>query len=229
MLNKQPVFLGGQGGLVGPVRIAFGCISAAGSIIRNSEQRNDRLIMGGTMRSASVQWRPGIYTRPDRILTENIYYISGLYALKAWYHFVRSRFTWDGMSQALVSGLQANIDICIQERIKRLEAFGDKLKQSKNILLQRGKGQGSQSVDAHDTVLEKLSRLSSIFDRAENDIKTPGPDGETFIQYIDKQNTNHKKDYIGFIQNLDESISTMGSAWLKGIEDQIVGAFGLIE
>jgi UDP-N-acetylglucosamine/UDP-N-acetylgalactosamine diphosphorylase len=229
MLNKQPVFLGGQGGLVGPVRIAFGCISAAGSIIRNSEQRNDRLIMGGTMRSASVQWRPGIYTRPDRILTENIYYISGLYALKAWYHFVRSRFTWDGMSQALVSGLQANIDICIQERIKRLEAFGDKLEQSKNILLQRGKGQGSQSVDAHDTILEKLSRLSSIFDRAANDIKTPGPDGETFIQYIDKQNTNHKKDYIGFIQNLDESISTMGSAWLKGIEDQIVGAFGLNE
>ena len=227
MLNQRPVFLGGQGGLVGPVRIAFGCISAAGSIIRNSELRCDRLIMGGTMRSASVQWRPGIYTRPDRILTENIYYISGLYALKVWYRFIRPLFTWDWMSQALVSGLQKNIDLCIQERIKRLDAFGDKLKQSKQLLLQREKGQGSQTVAVHEIVLEKLSRASSIFDQAENDLKTPGPDGEQFIRHIDTNISHYKKDYVGFIQGLDESISIMGSTWLKGIEDRIVGLFGL--
>ncbi|MCG8550537.1 MAG: protein GlmU [Desulfobacterales bacterium] len=229
MLNQRPVFLGGQGGLVGPVRIAFGCISAAGSIIRKSELRCDRLIMGGTMRSASVQWRPGIYTRPDRILTENIHYISGLYALKAWYHFIRTLFTWDWMSQHLVSGLLENIDICIQERIKRLDAFGDKLKQSKEILLQRGKGQGSQSVEAHETVLKKLSQASFIFDRAENDIKTPGPDGEKFIQHIETKSIHNKKNYVGLIQNLDESISIMGSVWLKNIEDRIVNAFVLDE
>lgn len=227
MLNQRPVFLGGQGGLVGPVRIAFGCISAAGSIIRNSELRCDRLIMGGTMRSASVQWRPGIYTRPDRILTENIYYISGLYALKVWYRFIRPLFTWDWMSQELVSGLQKNIDLCIQERIKRLDAFGDKLKQSKQILLQREKGQGSQTVAVHEIVLEKLSRASSIFNQAENDLKAPGPYGEQFIRRIDTNISHNKKDYVGFIQGLDESISIMGSTWLKGIEDRIVGLFGL--
>lgn len=227
MLNQRPVFLGGQGGLVGPVRIAFGCISAAGSIIRSSELRCDRLIMGGTMRSASVQWRPGIYTRPDRIFTENVYYISGLYALKAWYGFIRTLFTWDWMSHALVAGLQENIDICIQERIKRLNTFGEKLEASKMILCQRGKGQGSQAVASHDTVLEKLSQVSPVFDQAENDIKTPGPEGEKFIQHMDIQSVHHKKNYIGCIQGLDESISIVGSAWLKGIEDRIIGAFGL--
>ncbi|MGM0654721.1 MAG: protein GlmU [Thermodesulfobacteriota bacterium] len=227
MLNQRPVFLGGQGGLVGPVRIAFGCISAAGSIIRNNELRCNRLIMGGTMKNASIQWRPGLYTRPGSILTENIYYISGLYALKAWYCFIRTLFTWDWMSQALVSGLQKNIDICIQERIKRLNAFGDKLESSKNILLQKGKEQGSQALAAHDAVLEKLSRASLIFDQAENDLKTPGPDGEQFIEYIDIQSIHNKKDYVGTIQGLDESISIIGSAWLKGIEDRIIGAFGI--
>ena len=227
MLNQRPVFLGGQGGLVGPVRIAFGCISAAGSIIRNSELRCNHLIMGGTMRNASIQWRPGTYTRPDRILTENVCYISGLYALKAWYCFIRTLFTWDWMSQALVSGLQKNIDICIQERIKRLNAFGNKLEASKRILLQRGKEQGSPAVVAHNTVLEKLSQASLIFDQAENDLKTPGPEGEQFIEYIDIQSIHNKKDYLGTIQGLDESISIIGSAWLKGIEDRIVNAFGL--
>jgi UDP-N-acetylglucosamine/UDP-N-acetylgalactosamine diphosphorylase len=131
------------------------------------------------------------------------------------------------MSQALVSGLQKNIDLCIQERIKRLDAFGDKLKQSKQLLLQREKGQGSQTVAVHEIVLEKLSRASSIFDQAENDLKTPGPDGEQFIRHIDTNISHYKKDYVGFIQGLDESISIMGSTWLKGIEDRIVGLFGL--
>jgi UDP-N-acetylglucosamine/UDP-N-acetylgalactosamine diphosphorylase len=131
------------------------------------------------------------------------------------------------MSQALVSGLQKNIDICIQERIKRLNAFGDKLESSKNILFQKGKAQGSQALAAHDAVLEKLSRASQIFDQAENDLKTPGPDGEQFIEYIDIQSIHNKKDYVGTIQGLDESISIIGSAWLKGVEDRIVNAFGL--
>lgn len=227
MLNQRPVFLGGQGGLVGPVRIAFGCISAAGSIIRNSELRCNRLIMGGTMRNTSIQWRPGTYTRPDRILTENIFYISGLFALKAWYSFIRPLFTWDWMSQALVSGLQENIDICIQERIKRLNAFGDKLEASKMILLQQEKGQGGRAVAIHDAVLEKLSRASAIFDQAHHDLKTPGTAGEKFIQHIDIQSIHNKKNYVGIIQGLDELISIMGSTWLKGIEKRIVGAFGL--
>lgn len=225
MLNQRPVFLGGQGGLVGPVRIAFGCISAAGSIIRTSELRCNRLIVGRTMRSASIPWRPGIYTRPDRILTENIFYISGLFALKAWYRFIRTLFTWDWMSQALVAGLLENIDICIQERITRLIAFGEKLEVSKQILLQGEKGQGGQAVAGHDMVLEKLSQASTIFDQARNDIKTPGPDGEKFIQYIDLQSIHNKKDYVRFIQGLDKSISIMGSTWLKSIEDRIIGAF----
>lgn len=227
MLNQPPVFLGGQGGLVGPVRIAFGCISAAGSVIRKSELQGNRLIMGGTMRNASIPWRPGLYTRPDRILSENIYYISGLYSLKAWYRHIRTLFTWDGLSQALVAGLLENIDICIQERIKRLTAFGGKLEISKQILLQGEKGQGSQAVAVHDTVLEKLSRACAIFDQAEADLKTPGPDGDKFIQHVDIHSIHHKKNYIGFIQGLDESTSILGSKWLKSVEDRIIDQFEL--
>ena len=34
MLNQPPIFLGGQGGLVGPVRIGHGTVIAAGTIYR---------------------------------------------------------------------------------------------------------------------------------------------------------------------------------------------------
>ena len=37
MLNQSPIFLGGQGGLVGPCRLAFGTITAAGTINRKEK------------------------------------------------------------------------------------------------------------------------------------------------------------------------------------------------
>ncbi|MBU2430299.1 MAG: protein GlmU, partial [Proteobacteria bacterium] len=53
MLNSKPIFLGGQGGIVGPIRINYGCLSAAGSILRKDELRCDRLLMGGAYKNIS--------------------------------------------------------------------------------------------------------------------------------------------------------------------------------
>ena len=45
MLNQRPIFLGGQGGLVGPCRMAFGTVIAAGSICRKDVLEPDRLVI----------------------------------------------------------------------------------------------------------------------------------------------------------------------------------------
>ncbi len=58
MLNQSPIFLGGQGGLVGPCRLAYGTVLAAGSICRKDELRPDRLIQEGGARSANVAVYP---------------------------------------------------------------------------------------------------------------------------------------------------------------------------
>jgi bifunctional UDP-N-acetylglucosamine pyrophosphorylase/glucosamine-1-phosphate N-acetyltransferase len=39
MLNQDPIFLGGQGGLVGPCRLAYGTVVAAGTVWRKDEPR----------------------------------------------------------------------------------------------------------------------------------------------------------------------------------------------
>ena len=39
MLDQNPIFLGGQGGLVGPCRIAYGTVIAAGSIYRKDQPK----------------------------------------------------------------------------------------------------------------------------------------------------------------------------------------------
>ena len=53
MLNQRPIFLGGQGGMVGPLRLNYGITVAAGTILRKDELRPDRLIIGGGGRAAT--------------------------------------------------------------------------------------------------------------------------------------------------------------------------------
>ena len=47
MLDQLPIFLGGQGGLVGPSRLAFGTVIAAGTIFRKDEIRPGRMLFEG--------------------------------------------------------------------------------------------------------------------------------------------------------------------------------------
>jgi bifunctional UDP-N-acetylglucosamine pyrophosphorylase / glucosamine-1-phosphate N-acetyltransferase len=54
MLNQKPIFLGGQGGLVGPCRIEYGTVIAAGSIYRKDQLKPDRLVFEGGGRGGSV-------------------------------------------------------------------------------------------------------------------------------------------------------------------------------
>ena len=45
MLNQPPIFLGGQGGAVGPVRLGYGTVVAAGSVLRDDAPEDGRLII----------------------------------------------------------------------------------------------------------------------------------------------------------------------------------------
>ncbi len=221
MLDQPPVFMGGQGGLVGPARIGFGCITAAGSIIRKSEERPGRLIMGGGLKNGSMPWQPGIYTQPENILNQNLSYIGELFALKAWYHHIRPLFKTDFFSGELVKGLQENLESCIQERINRLLAFGEKLTQSKKIIGKNKNGQSSPVVDVHDRVLNILETAENIFNEASKSL-TPDKNGAIFIGAVNASIKKQGKKYIAVIQGLEPATMDAGRAWLSAIEKNII-------
>jgi bifunctional UDP-N-acetylglucosamine pyrophosphorylase / glucosamine-1-phosphate N-acetyltransferase len=89
MLNQSPIFLGGQGGLVGPCRIAYGTVLAAGTICRNDQLVEDHLVFGEKAHSGKIPYITGVYHGLKRILTNNILYIANLYALKCLRHCSR--------------------------------------------------------------------------------------------------------------------------------------------
>ena len=54
MLNQPPIFLGGQGGAVGPIRMGFGNVASAGTILRRDVLNENRLIMEKSHRGGEL-------------------------------------------------------------------------------------------------------------------------------------------------------------------------------
>ncbi|WP_299977425.1 protein GlmU [Desulfobacula sp.] len=207
MLNSDPIFLGGQGGLVGPVRIGYGCITAAGSIIRKNELKNNRLILGGAFKDVSIPKQFYVYKNVAHILNNNIYYIAGLISLKFWYKHIRPLFVYDDFSQGLIKGMQYNLDQCIEERIQRLKIFCEKLKLSKKTL--------------HEKAMDKFKLADEIF-KTECGNDNLNKEGEIFIQVIEKKISRVEKKYIKVIQSLEPDECEKGSQWLFHIEQRMI-------
>ncbi len=123
MLNQRPIFLGGQGGLVGPARIVYGTVSAAGTIVRKDQLKPDHLVFGGPGKGGTLAWKPGRIGASKRIIRNNLIYIGNLFALRAWYDQVRRRFVSPQFPEELLAGLFRAVDGGLNERVKRLGLF----------------------------------------------------------------------------------------------------------
>ncbi len=199
MMRDKPIFLGGQGGLVGPCRLAFGTTIAAGTICRKDELRPGRLIFGGPAKAGNIPYTPGDNRNIKRILTNNIVYISNLMALMQWYSHVRSQFLSADFPEALLEGLKEKLDSAIAERMKRLKGFCEKNEQS-------------------DAAMDKWSEFEKYF-ALEEDLNESIRPRDQFLEKINSGISNSGKNYLTVIKNLNHEECAVGTSWLQGIVD----------
>jgi UDP-N-acetylglucosamine/UDP-N-acetylgalactosamine diphosphorylase len=221
MLNSRPIFLGGQGGLVGPVRINYGCLSAAGSIIRKNELKNDRLLVGGAYKEASLPRSFNSYKNINHIFNNNIFYISGLIALKSWYKYIRPLFIYDDFSGHLVKGMQETLDECIMERISRLKQFCSQLKAFQDKDLNRNMDKDILDHQNYETALAKMNLGEKIFDLEFKNTELKD-EGEAFVRIMEKKINKNGKSYIRTVKSLDPDEQNQGSTWLLHIEQRML-------
>ena len=216
MLDQKPIFLGGQGGLVGPCRLAYGTVIAAGSICRKDELRPDRLIIEGIARNANAPFASGIHLSLKRIMMNNIIYIANLMALEQWYRHVRAMFvdldSTDGLSTALFAGMTETLHIAIQERIARLSAYCRMLPVSCNP-------QTVQEQRACE-IFNNCSRLERLFVMERNHSGDNCLRDE-FLEGIHQGIRENGKNYLSVIQESIPEQRARGTAWLQGIVDHI--------
>lgn len=200
MLNKQPIFLGGQGGLVGPRRLAFGTVVAAGTICRKDEPREDRLIFGGGMKPGNVPSTVGGGAGGKRIILGNVVYIANLMALRQWYRQVRTRFIGEDLPEALLTGAQRVLETTVRERMKRLKSFVE--------------GQEKRLADRWPDLGGYLETAGDVAGEAR--LRDP------FLEAVDRSASCHRNDYVAAIQSLESGDSKRGTEWLRDVVDRIV-------
>ncbi len=124
-LRERRIFLGGAGGMIGPCRVGYGSVSAAGQVVRRPVAE-DRLVFQG-MRPLDRPFGAGAVDRVEPRLGRNLAYIRQLVALRAWYRHVRLARVPSGDEHApartVLEEASATLTLCIEERVKRVDAF----------------------------------------------------------------------------------------------------------
>jgi len=221
MLNQRPIFLGGQGGLVGPCRLAFGTTIAAGTICRKDVLESNRLIFEESMQSVSLPFNPGMYRNIKRITLNNIIYIANLIALEQWYNHVRSLFISDDFPKPLFEGLKEKLNMAIEERLKRLKDLSQKMPESVKICKSLAKGHASQLLLQQKN---ELYRHWTDFEESFNSLRKSQDNNELKDIFLEKIRLGTKtsgKDYIAVIKGLDVEDAAIGTRWLQGIVDTV--------
>ena len=221
MLNQPPIFLGGQGGLVGPCRLEFGTTVAAGTIVRKDELRAGRLLFGGAEKSGNLAWAPGRFTNQKRLIINNIVYIANLMALIQWYHHVRSCFVSKDFPEALLSAVKSKLNRAISERVIRLEDLGNKMQMS-TPAAKAGISKFTSGFSIQKQ--EFIQRFSELKDLLEQ-LKSNDGDAARRDPFLEKVHTGIEKtgkDYLSVIQGLAASDAVIGTQWLQDIVDRVV-------
>lgn len=228
MLNQRPIFLGGQGGVVGPVRISYGTVIAAGSICRKDLVAGGNLLPGPDLPSHQcdksgqvLNFHPGIYRHVKRRVFNNIHFIANLVALRHWYATVRALF-FKGhvMDEALHAGAVDKLDMAIEERIKQCKALADKMPESADRYRVVFKEQ------AHERLIKQKREFSERWPDIEAILRQYREWAgdlavlERFLEVLQKAMGEYSG-YIAVIQGLDETAAQDGTAWLQGIVDAV--------
>ena len=212
MLHRRPIFLGGQGGMVGPLRIGYGNVVAAGAILRDDVYEENKLIIGKSYEGGILSYVPNLYSALARIVKSNVLYLSNLAALEQWYVDVRQPFFREQeLGELLYAGAMEKVFRAKQERLIRLKAMAEKMPDS---LLRSAKGKaGIRKREFYDRVSELIQLFS-----------TPLPSGsgeeqDRFLDLFQKHKADHSGAYIDVIRGMPAPMADSGTKWLQGIVD----------
>ncbi len=213
MLNQPAIFLGGQGGIVGPLRIGFGNVVAADSVLRNDIPEDGRLIVAKKHAEKIIPLRLRAYPNIRRIVENNIIYLANLMALEEWYHHVRRPF-FDSQEfgPLIYSGLLEKLRLAKQERLKRLYALAEKADASTEGLDKTPETAG------RNEFFQRFVEIEQLFAQYSADKKVEKWQ-VAFLSAYDKTQKNTDAGYLATIQHLPSDVSAKGTKWLQKLVD----------
>jgi len=216
MLNQPAIFLGGQGGMVGPLRLDYGNVVAAGTILRKDCLESNKLIITKTHRAGTFPFVPDRYSDVSRVLENNILYLANLAALEQWYlHVRRPFFLSQELGELMYEGVLDKLALAKEERIKRLRVMTEKIDAS----LKRHGGQTGNR-DGKEELCNAIGGLSALF--SGEVIEKSGLNArDEFLEAFGEHKRAGVGTYVETVKRLPAAVSENGTVWLQEIVDTV--------
>lgn len=225
LLDQPPIFLGGQGGLVGPARVADGVVIAAGAVQRKDALESGSLYPGGPA-SASRAPRPfraGQYGAVKRTVRNNLVYIGNIQALQVWYRCVRNRFMRrDPFREACRIGAIHQLDTVIKERMKRLQELAEKMPASIDFL------KSATETEQNAALIAQQQALAERWPSMREQIKQPVKEdvgAESRDQFLSEWDETEADTHVAAVHALSPEAKSAARAWLQACVDRVSGLF----
>lgn len=211
MLNQPPIFLGGQGGIIGPARLGFGNVVAAGSVLRHDYPGDNQLIFEQAPAGSVKNYRQAAYPGIGRVVKNNILYLANLTALEMWYTHIRKPFLEaQPFGLLLYAGVLEQLAAGKKERLKRLKAMAQKAVAS------------GKDVPARQELHDQIKMIENLFTGKIPDVLSrTDPSREIFLNDFEKIAGGNRTNYIETIQGMPAAVSSKGVVWLSGIVDAL--------
>lgn len=220
MLRQPRIFLGGQGGLVGPLRIGYGTMLAAGTVYRRDYGERE-FVVGEDLAPKRSSFIADRYIRVRDKVEKNVAYIANLSALWHWYRDVRiACFDGDDQVIQIYQHALTLLEESLRERIKRLEHLAESMAAS--VESWEAETQKKPHLDeelkiqrAFAAAWPKMADALGDFQRFST---ANNPQYQELLQAIRAtQNTTPSANYLNVISALDESAVSAGTTWLETI------------
>jgi len=204
MLDQPPIFLGGQGGAVGPVRVGYGTVVAAGSVLLHDILEDGKLVAAVPPPGFERDHHPRTYKNLVRVVRNNVIYLANLVALEEWYRKVREPFfAKQEMGILVYEGALEMLSLAKEERTKRLTAMAGKVPDSSAAGLE---------------FRERAGEVCAVFG------EYPGTPGRPeFLDAFQPGAAAAAAGYIETIQGFTPELRGLGVQWLQQIVDALCG------
>lgn len=207
MLDQEAIFLGGQGGLAGPVRIEYGTVQAAGLVSRKDVLQPNQLVVPAAPAPGAKPYGTG-YRSVARVVRNCAIYIGNVAALQVWYEQVRRPLlerTPHG--RACCEGALKQLAAVRKERLKRLDDVMDKIAKENRAQL------------AADLCREH-EKLCGGWTAARTRLVAAGDVAcAEKAAFFAAWNVAPEDNYLARVQALPAEAKAAGTAWLQKIVD----------
>jgi UDP-N-acetylglucosamine/UDP-N-acetylgalactosamine diphosphorylase len=206
MLNQPAIFLGGQGGVVGPARVGYGTVVAAGSVVRDDVPEDRKLVFARTHPGGVKDFVAHAYKNLSRLVGNNVIYLANLVALEQWYRHIRQPFfRQQEFGELIFAGALEKLAMAKTERLNRLKALVEKVPEGNA---------------ARRNLRENIDRVCALFETEPQDNAILAA-RDQFCAGLHESSGGAAQDYIRAIQALPPAVAQRGTSWLQQIIDLV--------